>query len=244
MHKLSVLYKYKYSILWLLLILLACIYKPLEQKPPKMPPLDVEFWLMFAWWVLVLCLLYLKHSPGVGWNPYSFSFLAFFIPCSYGVIHFTEGSCSPTCFHYLLYALMILSSLLLIKREAVGGELLVLLLSFSLFTLLLMLVAYRELFKSIPHLDKWAHGILFCGLSILMLGECTINGKKRSQAIAHTLCLCLFYGMLTELLQSYIFVYRSGDLYDFLADMLGMLWGILIFLVFRKYISKVLHYLP
>ena len=50
-----------------------------------------------------------------------------------------------------------------------------------------------------------------------------------------TLLVSASYGALTELLQNYLFRGRYGSVYDFLADLIGCVLGILIFkLAFRK----------
>ena len=50
-----------------------------------------------------------------------------------------------------------------------------------------------------------------------------------------TFLIAASYGALTEILQNYIFRGRYGSVYDFFADLIGCVLGILIFkLAFRK----------
>ena len=49
------------------------------------------------------------------------------------------------------------------------------------------------------------------------------------------LLLSILYGALIELLQTYIFIGRYGNVYDFIADVIGCFLGVFIFkLIFRK----------
>ncbi|MFT7203900.1 MAG: VanZ family protein [Algoriphagus sp.] len=76
----------------------------------------------------------------------------------------------------------------------------------------------------IPHFDKVGHfGIFFILSMFLFLAASNIT-KKKTWLI--TICYCAFLGFLTEYLQTKI-EGRTGDIMDFIADMLGGLCGAL-----------------
>ena len=54
-----------------------------------------------------------------------------------------------------------------------------------------------------------------------------------------TLLTVTVYGAITEILQYYVFIGRSGNKYDFFADVIGCILGIFIFkIIFRKKMIK------
>ena len=93
--------------------------------------------------------------------------------------------------------------------------------------------------------DKIAHLMMFAAFAFsIMLGYrkeyCENDKAYRIRLQLITVLISADYGGLTELLQSYqIFKGRFGSIYDFFADVIGCVLGILIFkLVFRKKITK------
>ncbi len=79
--------------------------------------------------------------------------------------------------------------------------------------------------------DKIVHLFVFGTLSFLILLGLRdeYDGAKRSKYVVIAVSLTVFYGVLTELLQYYVFVGRSGNIYDAIADALGALLGWLLF---------------
>jgi len=83
----------------------------------------------------------------------------------------------------------------------------------------------------IPNFDKLVHFLFFFVLSLLLFYE---TGKQQNAHFPRIrfglliLGLGAFYGGLIELLQKYIFTYRSADWYDFAADVSGALVAVLI----------------
>lgn len=91
--------------------------------------------------------------------------------------------------------------------------------------------------------DKIIHLIVFGLLSFAMLWG------YRKKILLHdisfikkyfilTLLLSVTYGALTELLQKYVFINRYGSLYDFIADAIGCVLGIIIFFLYVEKKSK------
>jgi len=99
--------------------------------------------------------------------------------------------------------------------------------------------------QRIPHVDflswlkpdKIVHLFLFGLLSYLL-----IRGFTRQQAVAlftahprlWALLLTIAYGALIELLQQYVLIDRSGEVFDALADALGAFLGMWVFDYLRK----------
>lgn len=78
-----------------------------------------------------------------------------------------------------------------------------------------------QVISSLPHLDKLVHSGLFALLTLVHLFE-----NRGSQGKNQVFCLVIlfFFGVLTEVLQK-ITGYRSFDLLDILADVLGICLG-------------------
>jgi VanZ family protein len=97
----------------------------------------------------------------------------------------------------------------------------------------------------IPHLDKFVHFTMFYIMSILLCAELRFQTNlsyKRIMLIS--ISLVVFYGAAIELLQNYVFVYRSGDYYDLLFDALGGILGALSFKPLRYFKNKILRKKP
>ena len=92
--------------------------------------------------------------------------------------------------------------------------------------------------------DKIIHLIVFGILSFSMIWgyrkkllHQSITSLKK--AFLLTLLLSISYGAFTELLQKHVFINRYGSIYDFLADAIGCLLGVIaFFFYFKKKIKK------
>ncbi len=88
--------------------------------------------------------------------------------------------------------------------------------------------------------DKIIHLLIFGILTILL-----IRGFRkqysfiflRSYSKQIALIFGIFFGLLTEVLQIFVFTGRNGNVYDFIANALGCLLGLLIY----NLISRKLH---
>ena len=92
--------------------------------------------------------------------------------------------------------------------------------------------------------DKVIHLIVFGMLSYSMLWG------YRKKILSHdvryikksfllTLLLSVSYGALTELMQKYVFINRFGSIYDFIADAIGCVLGLIVFFFyFKKKLKK------
>lgn len=82
--------------------------------------------------------------------------------------------------------------------------------------------------------DKIVHLIVFAILSLSMLWGYREKIKYpaanlNKKAFSLTLLLSISYGGLTELLQKYIFINRYCSVYDFIADAIGCVLGVIVF---------------
>jgi len=93
--------------------------------------------------------------------------------------------------------------------------------------------------------DKLVHLSIFGVLVFLILfgfREQYFRSKKRYQFGIVSVIITSLYGMLTEILQLYVFIGRDGSRFDFYADTIGALLGWLIFfVVYQKKIRQFPH---
>ncbi len=90
--------------------------------------------------------------------------------------------------------------------------------------------------------DKIVHLVIFAILAILLLRS-FLDAKtlpwEKNHIILFTLFLCIAYGSLVEILQYTVFINRSGDVRDAIANSIGALLGWWIYRrLFQKKISK------
>jgi len=85
--------------------------------------------------------------------------------------------------------------------------------------------------------DKVVHLILFGTLaSLLMHGLRTQYSfpRLRSHSILYMLIPGIIFAGLTEILQRHVFIGRSGNGFDFLADIAGLVAGLALYMIFFK----------
>ena len=76
--------------------------------------------------------------------------------------------------------------------------------------------------------DKYLHFIAYFGLSTLWYFALRNRVQKRVFNFFVPLAL-IFYGIILELLQSGITTYRTGDIYDAIANTAGVVIGLVLF---------------
>ncbi|GHE58928.1 VanZ family protein [Roseivirga thermotolerans] len=84
--------------------------------------------------------------------------------------------------------------------------------------------------------DKLAHLGVFFIFSILVLSGYQLQGKLESKETNYkklSLTICLVFGAILEILQQWI-PGRMADIYDLLANFLGALFGVIVFMIFIK----------
>ncbi len=94
---------------------------------------------------------------------------------------------------------------------------------------------------NIPYFDKIVHFGLYVPLAFILGAELDLSKKQILQITGPllTMLIVAFYGGLIELLQEFLFINRSADVLDFLADLIGGLAGLAIYyLFFRPFLQK------
>ena len=81
---------------------------------------------------------------------------------------------------------------------------------------------------SIPHLDKLVHFVFYFIAAILgsmLIKERTKGQFNLSGTVIISMVVVIIYGIVIEVIQNTFTNYRSGDLYDVLANSLGAFFG-------------------
>jgi len=78
--------------------------------------------------------------------------------------------------------------------------------------------------KIFPHIDKIGHFSIFFLMTILLI----VGRLKKNYA----LIFCILYALFTEIVQTFL-NYRTGSIFDFLSDTLGITFAIF-FIVFLE----------
>ncbi len=89
-------------------------------------------------------------------------------------------------------------------------------------------------FMDLFSFDKIAHMLAFgilCILTAIALAKYLHFSYMRKYVLHWTFFYCIFLGAATETGQAYLAVHRSGDWLDFIADALGVLAGLVLFLI-------------
>ena len=79
--------------------------------------------------------------------------------------------------------------------------------------------------KIFPHSDKIAHFSIFFLMTILL-----IAGRLKK---SYALIFCILYAMFTEIVQTFL-NYRNGSIFDFISDILGIIFAIFLFFFLKK----------
>ncbi len=84
---------------------------------------------------------------------------------------------------------------------------------------------------NIPHFDKIVHTTLYLVFAFfLCVGFYYLNNiELKSAGIIVVLFVGFSYGALTEIMQHYFFESRDGNFFDFAANAIGVLLGVLAF---------------
>lgn len=77
-----------------------------------------------------------------------------------------------------------------------------------------------------PHFDKVVHTCIYFGLMIVLLFENRLTLKNNRSVILLSV-IPLAYGILMELLQTWLTTSRTGDIFDALFDFVGILIAII-----------------
>lgn len=88
--------------------------------------------------------------------------------------------------------------------------------------------------------DKLVHVIFYTILTLLICRAVNRHNKllEPGKVLFISLIISILYGGLIEFIQEELLPWRSGDMYDFLADVVGALLGSLIFIYFYRKSKK------
>lgn len=90
---------------------------------------------------------------------------------------------------------------------------------------------------TIPHFDKWVHaGMFFIFTFLLLLDFKSIINlwEEKKRYVSIIFGITLVHGGLIEILQNYLSPTRSGDWFDWYADIAGTVFGFFIGYFFLK----------
>ncbi len=83
--------------------------------------------------------------------------------------------------------------------------------------------------KIFPHLDKIGHFSIFFLMTVFL-----INGKLKKH---YALIFCILYALFTEIIQTFL-SYRTGSIFDFVSDVLGITFGIFFIFFLEKRVKE------
>ncbi|MCF8346022.1 MAG: VanZ family protein [Bacteroidales bacterium] len=85
-----------------------------------------------------------------------------------------------------------------------------------------------------PGMDKIIHALMYGSFTVVVLHEFLKNRHYRITTIIWILSGIFVYSVLMEILQLTLIAYRSGDVWDILANLTGILSGTGLMFLFRK----------
>lgn len=90
--------------------------------------------------------------------------------------------------------------------------------------------------------DKLVHSVIYFVLSLTILYAYNEQYSKPSKRLIIgmlAVTIGIFYGGIMEILQHYIFINRSGNWYDFVANAFGAILGVLFYPFVMKLLPKI-----
>jgi len=115
----------------------------------------------------------------------------------------------------------------------------------ALFILLLCLIPGEEIDKynriDVPYLDKLVHIIMYWILGVLLassIRRSLLYQKNPFIAYLSVIILALLWGGGIELLQGYHVFSREPDVFDFIADAVGVVSGLLSYFFLKRIVIR------
>jgi VanZ family protein len=93
----------------------------------------------------------------------------------------------------------------------------------------------------ILNFDKFVHASIFFILIILTYRGFLKQNKiiiLQNNSKIFSISICIAYGGLTEILQGIVFVERSADLFDFIANSFGCILGVIFYSIIENKILR------
>ena len=80
--------------------------------------------------------------------------------------------------------------------------------------------------------DKIVHFFLYLFFTLILIYDLKYK-RLLSKITFNILLLTILFSLCTELLQKYVFTYRSGSFYDFIANIFGIFSAFVIFYIIK-----------
>ena len=82
--------------------------------------------------------------------------------------------------------------------------------------------------------DKWVHLLMYALFAYMLIWDAICDGLRGWRLVLLTLVFPIMYGGLIEIIQEQWFYPRTGDWYDWLADSVGVVLGLAIWMMIDK----------
>ena len=129
-----------------------------------------------------------------------------------------------------------------IKSLLESKQLLVVCILYSVFISILFLLPTKEipkLFDTFIPIDKLVHVVIFLVLTFLWLFYVnSVLNDIKPIVLFFILAVCLFYGILIEVIQELYVSSRGAEVLDVIADLLGSSLGLLFFRNYKNRITS------
>jgi VanZ family protein len=117
-------------------------------------------------------------------------------------------------------------------------------LTFSLWTAVILYLSLGKFTNKIdkeimiPYADKIVHMLMYFVYSMILFLNYSENKNKNKSLFI--IIYCAGFSLIMELLQHYIFTYRSGDVKDFLANLIGIILSGMVYNKIKNTINSIL----
>ncbi len=88
-----------------------------------------------------------------------------------------------------------------------------------------------------PGIDKLVHGLMYLVFTVVVLREYSGSGRVSVGSLVLILTAILAYSVVIEMVQYYFISSRSGELLDVFANLAGILFGLIVVLIIRRFRS-------
>lgn len=82
--------------------------------------------------------------------------------------------------------------------------------------------------------DKLVHLAMFTPFAYLLARGIYKNTKQLKSSLIIAFFLGIIYGSLTEIMQYYVIIGRNGNVFDVIADIIGVVLGLILFRLIGK----------
>jgi VanZ family protein len=92
-------------------------------------------------------------------------------------------------------------------------------------------------FAKMPHIDKFVHFMMYFGLMSVI----ALENRKIIENTRHLLILSLIpfsYGILMEILQTTLTISRTGNFYDVIFNLIGIITSVLLTLLIASHLNE------